>query len=285
MSEQEPRRRGKSSVSPPSTARVGRDLERQRPGPSHSGNSVSQGRLRPEVYYNKPREDPVMKSSNVFAYFVLPALVAITAMKLGIVPNGPRESVVEASSEMPEMTLRPAEAEEKQNDGPDNSTAKKAESKLVVGNAIRSEGGLVRFPLHFAAAAGENVGTIRVQVAIPDGSWTFRRVELASGLRLKLSAKVRKRDQKRPGEGQVPQALLELNFSGGSHAIQDGLIGFLQFLLPGPETPIPDSLDVKVLSTSPPATQQLTTTPLENPRTLPPGPAANPAVSCFFFTH
>jgi len=240
-----------------------------------------------------------MKSSNVFRNFLLPVVVAVAALKFGIIPIGPWESAGDrthwrdagrgfrsvAGFELPVMTLRIAEAQEGQSDGAENSTAKKAESKLVIGNAIRSEGGLVRFPLHFAAAAGENVGSIRAQVSIPDGSWTFRRVELAPGLRLKFSAKVRKRDQKQPGDGQAPQARLELNFSGGNHAIQDGLIGYLQFLVPGQEARIGESPVARVLSTSPPVTEQLSTIPLEGPRPLPPEPAANPAVSCFFFTH
>ena len=169
------------------------------------------------------------------------------------------------------------------------SEARSSESKLELGKSSQAANRKISLPLHFTAAEGETVGSIRAEIVVPEGDFEFDRVVLPKDSRLKVSAKKRKEASKDNGRERTRQTVIEATFSAGSRAIRNGLIGFLQLDVsqqgkaePAPELP---GITIRKLETSPPEPELLMGEPASLPPSLPSEPPTNPAVGCFFFTH
>ena len=165
----------------------------------------------------------------------------------------------------------------------------KRTSTLVVENSGKPQNGTLQFPLKFAAAPGETVGSLQAIVTIPSPEWKFKKIELTQGSRLKVSTKQKKIDG--------GQSIIEVNISGGSRVIRDGIIATILFSIPasaeslntttettgqfGGDTPKPD---VRLVAVMPPETDSVSddTPP---PIAPPPPPEPNPSTGCFFFSH
>ena len=171
------------------------------------------------------------------------------------------------------------------------SEARSSESKIELGKSSQSAGRKISLPLHFTAAEGETVGSIRAEIVVPEGHYEFDRVVLPKGSRLKVSAKKRKEESKdNDNEGKgTRQTVIEATFSAGSRAIRDGLIGFLQLevskLGRAESAPKLPGITIRKLKTSPPEPELLMGEPSQRPLPMPSEPPTNPAVGCFFFTH
>ena len=166
-----------------------------------------------------------------------------------------------------------------------------SESKLELGKSSQSAGRKISLPLHFTAAEGETVGSIRAGIVVPEGHFEFDRVVLPKDSRLKVSAKKRNEESKdKDTEGKpTRQTVIEATFSAGSRAIRNGLIGFLQLdvskLGRAESAPKIPGITIRKLETSPPEPELLMGAPSSRPPSLPADPPSSPAVGCFFFTH
>jgi hypothetical protein len=155
-----------------------------------------------------------------------------------------------------------------------------SESKLVLGKPASSAERTIAIPLFFTAAEGETVGRIQAQIDLPEGGWKFGKAEPPKNSHLQVTAKQRMEEAGKRGEKSVRHAVIELSISAGSHAIRNGLIGYLQFSLPEMGTPPTGSPTVAKLETSPPVPEGAA----EKPLPLPTEPIP-PVVGCFFFSH
>ncbi len=169
------------------------------------------------------------------------------------------------------------------------SEARSSESKIELGKSSQSAGRKLSLPLHFTAAEGETVGSIRAEIVVPEGHFEFDRVVLPNDSRLKVSAKKR-REESKDNEGEpTRQTVIEATFSAGSRAIRNGLLGFLQLDVSnqGRREAVPKipGITIRKLETSPPEPELLMGEPSQRPFSMPSEPPTNPAVGCFFFTH
>ncbi len=206
-------------------------------------------------------------------------LAVLTLLALAVIP-GPQTAFAGAS-------LRPTilQAEEVA------SETRSSGSKLELGKSSQTAGRKLSLPLHFTAAEGESVGSIRAEIVVPEGHFEFDRVVLPKASRLKVSAKKRTEESKdKDNEGKpTRQTVIEATFSAGSRAIRNGLIGFLQLdvskLGRAESDPKIPGITIRKLETSPPEPELLMGEPSQRPFSMPSEPPTSPAVGCFFFTH
>ncbi len=204
-------------------------------------------------------------------------LAVLTLLLLAVIP-GPQTAFAGASLR---LTILQAEGA--------TSETRSSESKLELGKSSQAAGRKISLPLHFTAAEGETVGSIRAEIVVPEGHFEFDRVSLPKDSPLKVSAKKRKEESKDNEGKRTRQTVIEATFSAGSRAIRNGLIGFLQLdiskLGRAESAPKIPGITVRKLETSPPEPELLMGEPSQRLLSMPAEPPTNPAVGCFFFTH
>ncbi len=204
-------------------------------------------------------------------------LAVLTLLSLAVIP-GPQTAFAGASLR---LTILQAEGA--------TSETRSSESKLELGKTSQAAGREISLPLHFTAAEGETVGSIRAEIVVPEGHFEFDRVLLPKDSRLKVSAKKRKEESKDNEGKRTRQTVIEATFSAGSRAIRNGLIGFLQLdiskLGRAESAPKIPGITIRKLETSPPEPELLMSEPSQRPFSMPSEPPTSPAVGCFFFTH
>ncbi len=204
-------------------------------------------------------------------------LTLLTLMTMAVVP-GPQAALAVALFPPAELQAEGTASE-----------ARSSESKIEMGKTSQSAGRKMSLPMHFTAAEGETVGSIRAEIVVPEGHYEFDRVLLAKDSRLKVSAKKRNEESKDVEGKRTRQTVIETTFSAGSRAIRNGLIGFLQLDVAkqgrAASSRMISGITIRKIETSPPEPELLVGEPSQRPFPMPPDPPASPAVGCFFFTH
>ncbi len=153
--------------------------------------------------------------------------------------------------------------------------------ELRLGKLDRPPGRSASLPVYFRAGQARNVGSISAQVAIPKASWIFQMAEAPQGAWWKVSSKEKGEERSKDSRGII---VVEVSFSAGNRALQDGLIGYLNFQVSPPGSPMPPLLSIrKVEVAAPSATLSKPGSPGEAPPVTPDQPT--PIQSCFFFSH
>ncbi len=111
-------------------------------------------------------------------------LALLSLMALAAIP-GPQTAFAGASLRLTMLQAEGAASE-----------ARSSESKIELGKSSQSAGRKLSLALHFTAAEGETVGSIRAEIVVQEGHFEFDRVILPKDSQLKVSAKKRKEESK-----------------------------------------------------------------------------------------
>jgi hypothetical protein len=166
--------------------------------------------------------------------------------------------------------------------GAAQETAARAEQpQLKFGAPQRTGAKEISVKLEFSPE-GRSVRELRVEIAVSPGSWQYRRARAAPGLPLAVSA----RQQRDSGAQQAKPAVLLLTISSRKDALPSGTVAELVFSWSGdrngPQVNDRPALEIRKLEAESSGEPPAAAAPLEPPTLEPP---ANPAPTCFFFTH
>ncbi len=172
---------------------------------------------------------------------------------------------------------------------PAPASVKNAGLELRLGKLDRPPGRSATIPVYFIAGQAKHLGTIRAELAIPEGPWVFQTAQTPPGSWWKVTSKD-KGKQKPDEKSKASQSartviLMELSFTGGGRPLPDGLIANLTFQVEPSGSPLPAGLGFRKIETSAPATGLSKPGAPAAPPTLPSEPPPTPIPSCFFFSH
>jgi hypothetical protein len=166
---------------------------------------------------------------------------------------------------------------------------KSAGPELRLGKLDRPPGHSATIPVYFTAGQGKNPGSIRAELAIPEGAWVFQTAQTPQSSWWKVSSRDKgkeKPDEKsKASENARALVLMELSFTGGGRPLPEGLVAYLTFQVEPSGSPLPAGLGFRKIETSAPATGLSKPGAPGAPPTLSSEPPPTPIPSCFFFSH
>jgi hypothetical protein len=151
-----------------------------------------------------------------------------------------------------------------------------------LGGQKRSNGNAFTVALEFGFSDEMKANQIRAEIILPQGPWRFRKAQTVAGSALKVSAKQRREKRIAPGGAEQDVAILSLTISSGKAVLSPGTVAELLFTREGPDVSSEIPLVIRSFEITSPDLPSASQPPLEPPSAEPP---ANPAPTCFFFTH
>jgi hypothetical protein len=154
--------------------------------------------------------------------------------------------------------------------------------QLRLGPAKWASGNAFTVALEFGSGEEMKSNQIRAEIVLSQSPWRFRKAQTVAGSSLKVSTRQRREKRIAPGGAEQNVAILSVAISSGKRTISSGTVAELLFTNEGPEVSAEIPLVIRSYEIAFPESPSTGQPPLEPPSAEPP---ANPAPTCFFFTH